>query len=231
MTIPKEKMTAWQRWEMADFSEKSAPPPVVKAPPPVAGPPPVPPPPPPAAEPSQLAYKLPTLDEIEQIHQQAHKDGYAAGYEEGTARVRVEAMRLHSLNEALDQALTDLDKDIAEELLALALEISRQVVRQQIAAKPEVVLNVIKEALLQLPHQHAAIFLHPEDAALVRSYIGDQLSHAGHRILEEPGLERGGCRVEAAGSQIDGTLETRWSRVVESIGLKDEWIEPPDEDT
>lgn len=229
MTIPKEKMTAWQRWEMADFSEKSAPAPIVKAPPPVVEPP--PPPPPPIAEPAQPTYKLPTLDEIEQIHQQAQKDGYAAGYEEGTARVRMEAMRLHSLTEALEQALANLDKEVAEELLALALEISRQVIRQQIAVKPEVVLNVIKEALLQLPHQHAAIFLHPEDANLVRNYIGDQLSHAGHRILEEPGMERGGCRVEAAGSQIDGSLETRWSRVVESMGLKEDWIEPPEEDT
>jgi flagellar assembly protein FliH len=229
MPIPKEKMTAWQRWEMADFSEKSppVPTPVVKTPV-VEAPP--PPPPPPPVETSQPAYKLPTLDEIEQIHQQAHKDGYAAGYEEGTARVRMEAMRLHSLNESLDQALAMLDEEIADELLALALEIARQVIRQQIAAKPAIVLNVIKEALLQLPHLHAALFLHPEDATLVKSFIGDQLSHAGHRILEEPGLERGGCRVEAASSQIDGTLETRWRRVVESMGLKDDWIDAQEDD-
>ncbi|MDD5296444.1 MAG: flagellar assembly protein FliH [Rhodocyclaceae bacterium] len=220
MSIPKEKMTAWQRWELADFSEKPAPP-VVAPPAPVAEAP----PPAPEPEPPQPEYKLPTLEEIEQIHQQAHKDGYAAGYEEGTARVRMEAMRLSSLSENLDQAFANLDKDIAEELLALALEIARQVIRQDIAAKPEVLLTVIKEALLQLPHQHAAIYLHPEDANLVKNYIGEQLSHAGHRILEEPGLERGGCRVEAAGSQIDGTLETRWRRVLESIGLKGEWIE------
>lgn len=225
MPLPKEKMTAWQRWELADFSEKPAPVVVTAAPAP-------PQPAAPAApsEPPEPEYRLPTLDEIEQIHHQAHKDGYAAGYEEGTARVRLEAMRLHSLNENLENALSKLDTDIAEELLALALEIARQVVRQQIAAKPEVLLNVVKEALLQLPHLHSAIYLHPDDATLVKSYIGEQLSHAGHRILEEPGLERGGCRVEAAGSQIDGSLETRWSRVIESMGMKGDWIEQ-EEDT
>jgi len=227
MTIPKEKMTAWQRWELADFSEKPAPTPVAEAAAPAA----IQPAPPVAqTEPPEPEFKFPTLDEIEQIHQQAHKDGYAAGYEEGTARVRLEAMRLHSLNEDLENALSRLDTDIAEELLALALEIARQVVRQQIAAKPEVLLTVVKEALLQLPHLHCAIYLHPDDATLVKSYIGEQLSHAGHRILEEPNLERGGCRVEAAGSQIDGTLETRWSRVIESMGMKGDWIEQ-EEDT
>ncbi|TVO63049.1 FliH/SctL family protein [Denitromonas ohlonensis] len=37
-------------------------------------------------EPETPAFKLPTADDIEKIHDAAHKDGYAAGYEEGTAR-------------------------------------------------------------------------------------------------------------------------------------------------
>ena len=225
--IPKEKMTAWQRWELSDFN--GVPPPAEPAP--VAEAPPPPPAPVPEAEPeySLADIKLPTLEEIEQIHHQAQKDGYTAGYEEGTARVRMEAMRLHSLAENVDEALKAMDKDIAEDLLALALEVARQVVRQQIAAKPDVILQVIKEALLQLPHQHASIYLHPEDFTLVRTGLGEQLTHAGHRLVEDETLERGGCRVEAAGSQIDGTVDVRWQRVIESMGMKGDWIEQPDD--
>lgn len=236
MTIPKEKLTAWQRWEMADFSDRPkpapAPAPAVKAPPAAARPaatPTAPPPAPSVPTPPEPQIKFPTLEEIEQIHQQAQKDGFNAGYEEGTARARMEALRLSTLADNLDQALSNLDKDIAEDLMALSLEIARQVVRQQIAVRPEVVMTVVKEALLQLPHQHAAIYLHPDDANLVRSYIGEQLSHSGHRILEEPGMERGDCKVEAAGSQIDATLDTRWRRVIESMGLKDVWVAPPED--
>ncbi|WP_018411500.1 flagellar assembly protein FliH [Methyloversatilis thermotolerans] len=181
--------------------------------------------PPVADEPLEPAFKFPTAEEVEKLQQDAHREGYAAGYEEGTARVRMEAMRLHSAVEQLDEALAALDSSVAREVLKLGIEIARQVVRQSIAVKPEVVLAVVREAVSQLPHQHTAIYLNPEDASLVRSHIGDQLSHAGHRIFEDVAIERGGCKVEAGGSQIDATLSTRWMRIVESLVDGAEWIE------
>ncbi len=201
--IPKERLTAWQRWELGGLDQpKSAPSP---------------------HKPS--GARLPTADDIERIHCDAHKQGYDAGYEEGTARARMEALRLHTLVEQLDRALGEFDQQVAEELLALSLEIARQVVRQTIATRPTVILEVVREALLQLPHQHAALYLHPEDASLVRSYLGDQLAHAGHRIFEEVGVARGGLRVEAGGSHLDAGVATRWQRVVEGIGMAGGWIE------
>jgi flagellar assembly protein FliH len=137
----------------------------------------------------------------------------------------MEALRLHTLVEQLERALGEFDQQVAEELLALSLEVARQVVRQSIAVRPTVILDVVREALQQLPHQHAAIYLHPEDASLVRSYLGDQLAHAGHRLFEEAGIARGGLRVEAGGSHLDAGVATRWQRVVESMGTAGGWIE------
>lgn len=203
--IPKENLTAWQRWELGSFEQKPAAP---------------------GAQQKKAAGRLPTADDIERIHRDAHKQGYDAGYEEGTARARMEALRLHTLVEQMDAAFGALDQQVAEELLALALAIARQVVRQSIAARPTVILEVVREALAQLPHQHAALYLHPEDASLVRSYLGDQLAHLGHRILEEAGVARGGLRMEAGGSHLDASVETRWRRVIEGIGANSEWVEP-----
>jgi flagellar assembly protein FliH len=202
--IPKESLTAWQRWELGGLDQpKSASP---------------------QHKPS--GARLPTAEEIERIHRDAHKQGYDAGYEEGTARARMEALRLHTLIEQLERALGEFDQQVAEELLALSLEVARQVLRQAIAARPTVILEVVREALLQLPHQHAAIYLNPEDASLVRSYLGDQLAHAGHRIFEETGVARGGLRVEAGGSHLDAGIATRWQRVVEGMGAAaGGWIE------
>ncbi|GAB1414422.1 MAG: flagellar assembly protein FliH [Burkholderiales bacterium] len=203
--IPKENLTAWQRWELGSFDQKKA----------AAG----------AQKPSP-AGKLPTADDIERIHRDAHKQGFDAGYEEGTARARMEALRLHTLVEQLEAALAGFDQQVAEELLGLSLEVARQVVRQTIAARPKAILEVVREALNQLPHQHAAIYLHPEDASLVRAHLGDQLAHLGHRILEEAALGRGSLRMEAGGSHLDASLASRWRRVIESMGIADDWIEP-----
>lgn len=170
-------------------------------------------------------FRLPTAEELEKLQQDAHREGYAAGYEEGTARVRMEAMRLHSVIEQLEEALATLDTSIAREVLNLSVEIARNVVRQTIRVKPETVIAVVREAISQLPHQHTAIYLNPEDASVVRSHIGDQLTHAGHRIFEDVAIARGGCKVESGGSQIDATVPTRWGRIVESLVDGAEWME------
>ncbi len=206
VVLPKENLTAWQRWELGSFEQKKAVPEI--------------------AQKSAVAANLPTAADVERIHQDAHKQGYDAGYEEGTARARMEALCLHTLVEQLDGALGEFDQQVAGELLRLSLEIARQVVCQTIAARPAVILEVVREALTQLPHQHAVLYLHPEDASLVRSYLGDQLNHLGHRIYEEAAIARGGLRMEAGGSHLDAGVETRWKRVIEGMGASSEWIEP-----
>jgi flagellar assembly protein FliH len=144
----------------------------------------------------------------------------------GQAAARAEAERLGRAADALEQAMQEFNQSVADELLALATEIARQVVRQTIAVHPETIQAVVNEALAQFPHQHATIYLNPQDASLVRSYAGDALAHAGHRLLEESSLNPGDCVVESGNSQIDATLATRWRRVLEGIGLQTSWIEP-----
>lgn len=154
-----------------------------------------------------------------------HAEGFAAGEAAGAAEGQQAARQLLSLAASVDKALTGIDEEIAEEILALALEVARQILRQEIAIKPETVVTVVREALNQLPHQHAAINLHPDDAALVRKYAGDQFSHVGHRIHEDGRLQRGDVVIEASGGQIDATLGTRWRRIVEGLGSKTPWID------
>jgi flagellar assembly protein FliH len=203
--IPKEKLTAFQRWEMGSFDR----PPAVEqvAPEPI----------------SQERVRLPTADEVENIHQEAHKAGYAAGYEEGTARARTEALRFHTLAEELEQALTQIDQSVGDNLVSLAVELAEQMVRQSLAIKPDLVLATIRETLQQIFHPHATIHLHPADAELLRRFTDEHPSHAGHRIFEDATVARGGCRVEAGSSQIDATMRTRWRRIIENLGRNGEW--------
>lgn len=223
------KLTAWERWELASFD--------VPAEVPTAAPP--------DAEDVETPpdVQWPTANEIEEIHRQAREQGYQRGFAEGKEEgyaagqsagnqagleagqilARVEAERLGAAATQLEQALATLESQVADELLALALELARGIVRQEISARPETLLTVVREAMAQLPHQHTAIYLNPEDASLVRSYLGDQLAHAGHRIHEDFKLKRGDCILEAGGSQLDATVAMRWRRVLEEIGIESAW--------
>lgn len=235
--MSKNHQTAWERWELASLDDGAP----TKRPPlhsreelKKEEPPPPPPPP---------EIHIPTAEEIEQIHQQAHNDGYKEGYEagrqighsagyetghrEGKLLGEEAASQLLTVAAKLDTSLAALDEEIAAELLALSLEIAQKVLRQTLALRPETVVGVVRDALTQLPHQHANIYLHPDDAALVRNYAGEQLSHAGHRIHEDARLQRNDVSIEASGAHVDATLATRWRRVVEALGQDVPWDGSP----
>ncbi|MCK9285140.1 MAG: flagellar assembly protein FliH [Rhodocyclaceae bacterium] len=220
-----KSMTAWERWELASFEEER------KRPHPLTAAPTV------AAATAEKTPQTTTAEEIEQLRQQAYQTGHsegfaagkaqglAAGQAEGAAMGKAAAAQLLHVAGKLDQALTDLDPQVADELSALAMAIAREVMRQSIAVKPEIVVGVVRDALAQLPHLHASIFLHPDDASLVRSYAGESLAHAGHRIHENGRLQRGDVVIESGGAHIDATLATRWKRVIETLGREAPWFE------
>ncbi len=144
-------------------------------------------------------------------------DGLAAGRAEAQAEARTLALQLGGAIKRFDDGVASLEKDVAQELLNLALGIARRIVGETLEAKPETVLATIREALAQLPAQHAAIHLNIQDADLIRTQMGDTLGRAGHRIHENPQLARGDVLVEAGGTHVDARLETRWQRVWDAL--------------
>lgn len=224
MTRPEGQLTAWERWELASFEEGSGGRVIAKTP---AEPETPPPPAPPTAEEIEVIRRQAREEAFTAGRAEGLKQGYDEGYQQGQAKAREEAARLSATATALESAFAGLEQEVAEDLLALSIELSRQVLRHELTAQPDALLDVVRQALAQMPHQHAAIYLHPDDASLARSYLGDQLAHAGHRIHEDAQLSRGDCIIEAGGSQLDATVATRWQRVIESLGLEASW-EPTD---
>lgn len=223
--VPKEMLTAYQRWEVAAFDEEMR-----------EGE---------RAAESGSAHGsenrstetadrtehtpvvLPTAADIERMHIEAHQQGFSSGQAEGLAEARASAARIDTLMTSLQQSLRELDQRIADQLLATALEVAAQVLRQSLRVKPELLLPVVKEAVAILhPHSgHPALVVNPDDAELIRAFLGDQLANNNWRIIEDTALSAGGCRVELGSSEIDATLETRWRRVIESIGINQDWLD------
>ncbi len=214
--VPKEKLTAYQRWEVAAFdeaeqaAERSAQ--AAQA----AG-----------ANPGEgSAVTLATATEIERMRAEACQQGYAAGHAEGIAVARQSAARIDALVAGLQLAIKEIDQNVADQLLATAVEIANQVLRQSLRVKPELLLPVVREAVATLNAHlgHPALFVNPDDAALIRSELGDQLAGNNWRLIEDASLTAGGCRVELGASEVDATLETRWRRVIEAIGISQDWL-------
>lgn len=173
------------------------------------------------ALPEQPAIQLPTAADIESMFEDARREGYTAGFAEGAELARQQAERLAGLADGLDQALKRLDQEVADEIVALAVEIARQMVRQTLADHPSAINDTVRTALQQLPQSQVRIHVHPDDMALVREYLAEQSVHPHPQLIEDDSVTRGGCRLHTPGSEIDATLETRWRRILEGLGRSD----------
>lgn len=181
------------------------------------------------------AVVLPTAVEIERMHEEARQQGYQEGYQEGyatgqnegSAHVQEKAIRLDALLVGLDQSLAAIDQDIAEKLLATAVELASQMVRQSLKIKPELILPVVREAMgaLNPGSGHPVLLVHPEDVSLIREKLSEQLAHGNWRLVEDTSIMPGGCRVELGAGEVDATFQTRWKRILESIGINQAWLD------
>ncbi len=205
IVIPKEQLTAFERWELASFDSSSVGKPHSHA---------------------QDSSARITVAELDVIRQQASDEGRNAGYAAGIQQAKTETAQIHSLLQSLQDSLNQVDERIAQSLLELSMEIARKMVSETLQAKPEVILKIVSEAISSLPHfnQNAHLVVHPDDAELLRKHMGEQLSHAGWKIFTDAQITRGGCRAETAHSQVDATTEARWKRIVESIGQDKSWL-------
>jgi flagellar assembly protein FliH len=161
-----------------------------------------------------------TAKQLEAIHKQAYDEGYAQGRCDGQAQMQAEAQRLAQLMDALHEPFADLDQQVEQELVKLAMVVARQIVRREIKSDPGAVVAVVREAMGQLPvsSRQISLHLHPEDATLVRSALSlNDDDERRWRIVEDPVLLRGDCRVATETSQIDATVEARLTAIIATI--------------
>jgi flagellar assembly protein FliH len=229
--IPKEKQSAYQRWEMMSFGEdkpslsaRLAPEPSAAS---IASAN--------AAAAAQTANIAAMAEQIKLAREQAHAEGYAAGLEEGRAtglelgRAEAEQERLilKEISETFGTEVAQANELIASDMLDLSLDLAKAMLKTALKVRPELVVPLVREAIHYLPtlQQPALLYLNPEDALIIAHHMGDEINTAGWRVVEDPHMDRGGCRVETASNQIDATTSTRWQRIAAALGKDSDWLD------
>lgn len=232
--IPKEQQSAYQRWEMESFgdepsirtrdgdSERARAAASVNA------------------EKARLADIARKIDED---REQAHAEGYAAGVAEGRlagmeegraaglaegrAQAEQEKLALQQIAETFGTEVARANELIAADMLELSLDLAKAMLKTALKVRPELIVPIVREAIHYLPtlQQPALLHLHPDDAAIIAIYMGDEINTAGWRVVEDPHMDRGGCRVETASNQVDATAPTRWQRIAAALGKESDWLE------
>jgi flagellar assembly protein FliH len=171
----------------------------------------------------EVNAKLPTEQELQKLREAAYEEGFSAGRTEGiiagAGEVEAEARLFKDLAAAFARPFAELDGRVEEELVALAVEVVRQLIRREIRTDPKVVLAAVREGLKQLPlsSRSVTIQLHPEDADIVQHAFADTEPGESWSISENPALTRGGCLILTDKSQVDVTVERRLSAAIRRV--------------
>ncbi|MFC0402623.1 flagellar assembly protein FliH [Paraburkholderia rhizosphaerae] len=217
--VRSDTLSAYQRWEMASFD--------------------------PVPEPEPEVDERDIEAELQQLRDAAHAEGvasghvagqalgYQAGYEQGhkkgveqgRAEARKEAERVIAIADAFKGALGAAQSEVSETLVALALDIAQQVVRQHVQHDPTALVAAAREVIAAEPALSGAphLIVSPADLPIVEAYLMEELRARGWNVRTDPAIERGGCRAQAATGEVDATLGTRWERVAAALGKVSTW--------
>ena len=170
-----------------------------------------------------------TLDELEAIRQDAYNEGFATGEKDGFHAGQLKAKQeadiaLAAKLASMEQLMTQLfepisaqDQQLEEAMVSLLGQMVRQVIQRELVSDSSQIRQVLSEALKLLPMGTGNIRIHvnPQDFEVIKTLR--ERHEESWRILEDPSLLPGGCRVESELSRIDATVETRLNQAIKQL--------------
>ncbi len=130
--------------------------------------------------------------------------------------------------ESLEQAAAGMHRLLAEEVVDLALEVTRALLGKELSADRGLVTEAVEKALDAVsPGEMCVVKLHPADHAYVAEHR-PELSGAEVRLVADGAMEVGGFVLESAKRSVDATASKRIAAVREALVamVSDEQKEP-----
>lgn len=182
--------------------------------------------------------------EKEQLHQEALKESYEEGVEEGKRvqaeldSAEIETKIVEVTKEAENNLMELIQRDLIErenyfdslkdDLLDLVFSIVRQIIKTEVSTNKEIIRNVVKRALFYVAEKNSIeIRVNPANKEEVESLINDLKSN-GERyssvsVIADESIGEGGSVIESPSGLIDATIERGISEMEQEVSRL--WIE------
>jgi len=176
--------------------------------------------------------------QAEALREAAWQEGRHEGRTEARAAVEAELRadwdaRAAALRAELDGMVTQIASAREAlwarqepEMVALALDIARQVVKTEVRQNPEVVRALIANAVRRITDKdNVRVRVSVSDAPRVKEMrqdlleLMDGLRHL--EIVDDRRVGEGGCVIETNAGTIDAKIETQFSEVARALGVDD----------
>jgi flagellar assembly protein FliH len=160
-------------------------------------------------------------NELELARESAKNLGFQQGLAEGQAEAKrilaEQSQQLQLAMAALREPKKWVDAELERELFTMTLALARQLLRHELSVRPELIENLVHQAIEALPVTSGElnVYLNPADVEVLR-HLAEERGEAidsSWILLEDPTVSRGGCRISNECSRIDEELETRLQRI------------------
>ena len=158
-------------------------------------------------------------EEAESIREASAKEGYQAGID--AAKDDIMAVR-NSMEEFFGAKQSVYDS-IAPNILDIALEISKKIIKKEVTENPELLIESVKDILKGLSKEETKIMLkvNPTQVAILKQDVPEIVEMAGLEakviIVPDENTMEGGCLVTTSNGVIDATIETQLAIISEVL--------------
>lgn len=194
-----------------------------------------------ASAPSAADYQIGMERGYRDGHASGLEAGRTAGYAEGRrqgledglreARARFEgiAAPLDAMLESLRRLQEDYQAALRREVVDLVAKVARQVIRRELTLEPAQLVTLIDETLASMPHASDSgieVYLAAEDYERIRDLDPVRAKH--WKLVVDPRLEPGECRIKAGSHEADAGCRQRLAACMEQIAAQ---LQPSTPDT
>ena len=175
---------------------------------------------PPVAEPTAADWQARVTAARQAGYQDGYRDGLVALENFKQAFAQQATSQIGALLQAFDAQFTELDAQVAKALTHTAVQLAQQVLRCELAQRPELVATVATEAVnaVMLSARHISVHVHPQDLPLVAEGAEEALNARGARLHADATVARGGVRVHSDVGDIDARIAVRWAQAAAAMG-------------
>lgn len=168
--------------------------------------------------------------EIEEVAQERSEAAYRSGVEDGRSLGRQAAREemaplLEALNRMTQEIGAQRDRLLERTenaVLQLAVAIARRILRTELTARPEAMLDIVRTCLSQVKEStRVVVRVHPADEQILRTQE-ERLQEAMGRfgaweLRGDAQVSRGGCLIETDFGTLDGRVESQLEEIERAL--------------
>lgn len=150
-------------------------------------------------------------EEADQIRQSAYQEGFNAGLQQAEADLE----NFRNVIAAFMGAEDRVFQEVAPNILGIAVDIAQKIIKTEVTANPEIIMNTVIDVLKTLSKNEPKITLkvNPVQVQYIKDTVPEELKALGMEtrlsVIADENIMEGGCIIQTMNGLVDASVEAQ----------------------